>query len=162
VVHLVSPATAATAEAAASPAATSAGRFGPEPRPPVVRAAVIGGHGRISSTPRRRFLVAAAVPHLPAYTGYVPPEVGVQPAVQQRVGARGRHGHHVDDRERLVQRVRGVDQVRLELDEQREQRQRKPAEREHHRDRRQYPHCPLVPTQLSLHCKHAQKQNKKK
>jgi len=126
VVHLVSPATATPADAAAAttPAAASTGGFGPMSQPPVVRAAVIGGHGRIPPSPGWWFLVTATVPHLPAYTGYVPPEVSVQPAVQQRVGARCRHGHHVDDRERLVQYVRGVDQVRLELDEQREHCQR--------------------------------------
>jgi len=126
VMHLVPPATTTSAEsaAAATPTAASASRFGPEPQPPVVRAAVVGGHGRVPPPPGRWFLVTTAVPHLSTYTGYVPPEVGVEPAVQQWIGARGRHGHHVDDRERLVQCVCGVDQMRLELDEQREHCQR--------------------------------------
>jgi hypothetical protein len=42
--------------------------------------------------------------------------------------------------------------VRLEFDQQREHRQRQPAEREHHCDRRQYPHRALVPAQLPAHC----------
>lgn len=83
VVHLVPSASAATAATASTATATtSAGRLGPHAHAPVVRAAVIGGHRWVPPPPGRRFLVTAAVPHLPAYTGYVPPEVGVEPAVQ--------------------------------------------------------------------------------